>query len=101
MGLSPSSMITTFPQASLRSRTVGFPESGSDLGATPQSSARCERSLSADPHTPHLRPVYFQGRYVALFTGTVSGDARNHQVPRAPLRTQGVASRAVAAFSTS
>src|SRR3990170_1917095 len=35
MGLNPSPMITTFPQASLRSRTVGFPESGSDLGATP------------------------------------------------------------------
>ena len=61
MALNPSPMITTFPHASLRSRTVGFPESGSDLGATPQSSARCERSLSADRHTPQLIPVYFQG----------------------------------------
>jgi len=58
-------MITTFPQASLRSRTVGFPESGSDLGETPQSSARGERGLSADPPTPQLIPVYFQGRCLA------------------------------------
>ena len=101
MGLSPFLMITTFPQASLRSRRVGFPESGSDLGATPRSPSRKERGLSADPHPPHFRPVYFQGRCIASFTGSVSGDARNHQVPRAPSRTQGVTSRAVAAFSTS
>jgi len=36
-----------------------------------------------------------------MFTGTVSDDARNHQVPRAPSRTQGATSRAMAAFSTS
>jgi hypothetical protein len=35
MGLNPAPFITTFPQASLRSRKVGFPDSGSDLGATP------------------------------------------------------------------
>jgi hypothetical protein len=32
MGLNPAPMMPTIPQASLRSRTVGFPESGSDLG---------------------------------------------------------------------
>jgi len=62
MGLNPPPITTTFPQASLRSRKVGFPDSGSDLGATPQSSAWNERGLSADPHTPQLSPVYFQGR---------------------------------------
>ena len=35
LGLNPPPMITTFPQASLRSRKVGFPDSGSDLGETP------------------------------------------------------------------
>ena len=48
----------------LRSRKVGLPESGSDLGATPRSSSWKERGLSADPHAPQLRPVYFQGRSV-------------------------------------
>ena len=62
MGLSPAPIITTFPPAPLRSRTVGFPESGSDLGATPRSSSWIARSSSADPHTPRLHPVYFQGR---------------------------------------
>ena len=100
-GLILSPMITTFPQASLRSRRVGFPESGSDLGATPRSPSQAKRSLSVDPHTPHPSLVYFQGRYVALFTGSVSGYARNHQVPRAPSHAQGVTSRAMAAFSTS
>ncbi len=62
MGRNPAPIITTFPQASLRSRTVGFPESGSDLGSTPRSPSQEERSLSADSHTPQLVPVYFQGR---------------------------------------
>ena len=35
MGLSPAP-IATFPGAPLRSRTVGFPESGSDLGFPPE-----------------------------------------------------------------
>lgn len=64
MGLSPAPMITTFPQASLRSRRVGFPESGSDLGATPRSPSQAERSLSVDPHTPHPSLVYFQGYFI-------------------------------------
>ena len=57
-------MITTFPQASLRSRRAGFPESGSDLGATPRSPSQEKRSLSVDPHTPRGLPVYFQGRFI-------------------------------------
>jgi len=64
MGLNPAPLITTVPQASLRSRKVGFPESGSDLGATPRSSSWKERGLSADSHTPQLTPVYFQGRSI-------------------------------------
>ena len=63
-GLNPSPMITTFPQASLRSRRVGFPESGSDLGATPRSPSQEKRSLSVDPHTPHPSLVYFQGHSI-------------------------------------
>ena len=59
--------LTPAEHTSLRwthSRKVGFPDSGSDLGATPQSSAWEERSLSADSHPPPLNPVYFQGRSV-------------------------------------
>ena len=41
--------------------------------------------------------MYFQGRCLASFTGSVSGDAGNHQVPRAPSHAQSVTSRAVAA----
>ncbi len=36
-----------------------------------------------------------------MVTGSVSGDARNHQVPRAPSHAQSVTSRAMADFSTS
>ena len=35
IALSPTPLPATFPQAPLRSRTVGFPESGSDLGCPP------------------------------------------------------------------
>jgi len=63
-GPQSGSLITPFPQASLRSRTVEFPESGSDLGPTPRSSSWEERGLSADSHAPLLNPVYFQGRSV-------------------------------------
>ena len=62
MRLSPAPLITTFPQASLRSRKVGFPDSGSDPGASPRSSSRTERGVSADSHAPQPNPVYFQGR---------------------------------------
>ncbi len=48
----------TFPQAPLRSRTVGFPKSGSDLGLIPRESTQRERSLSADSHTSLSTLVY-------------------------------------------
>ena len=103
MGRNPAPMITTFPQASLRSRTVGFPDSGSDLGAIPRSPSRNERGLSAGPHTPHshhsLLPV---ARSMVCSTGSVSRSyARNHQVPRAPLPARGVTSLGVACCVTS
>ena len=54
--------IPTFPQAPLRSRTVGFPESGSDLGSA-RHLAECgpshaSGSSSAGAHTPLTRIVY-------------------------------------------
>jgi hypothetical protein len=48
----------TFPQAPLRSRTVGFPQSGSDLGLIPRESAQRERSSSTDSHTSLPTLVY-------------------------------------------
>ena len=46
--------LATFPQAPLRSRTVGFPESGSDLGF-PSWAFPVARGLSAGTHTPRRR----------------------------------------------
>jgi len=63
MGLSPAPLITTFPQASLRSRKVGFPDSGSDLGATPTvvflERARLKRRPACTPTHPSLLPGPF------------------------------------------
>src|SRR5207344_1773639 len=101
-GLSPAPLITTFPQASLRSRKVGFPESGSDLGATP--SVVFPGRVSLAPTRIHPNSPQFTSRGVPLFTGPrcySSGYSWNHQVPRAPSRAQGVTSHAVAASSTS
>jgi hypothetical protein len=57
---SPMMSLVTFLKAALRSRTVGFPESGSDLGSARHLSenrpAHACGGLSADPHTP-LAPV--------------------------------------------
>src|SRR3974377_125909 len=56
----PLALPVTFLKAALRSRTVGFPESGSDLGSARHLSecgpAHRGGSLSADPHTP-LAPM--------------------------------------------
>jgi hypothetical protein len=52
MGLSPAPIITMFPQAPLRSRTVGFPESGSDLGLSFVRLPRSRRGSSAGTRTP-------------------------------------------------
>ncbi len=41
----------TFPQTPLQSRTVGFPQSGSNLGLIPRKSTQRERSSSTDSHT--------------------------------------------------
>ena len=54
-----------FPQASLRSRTVGFPESGSDLGIAmfaaltdAPSVSGCRSDGERDPETCGLRAVF-------------------------------------------
>jgi len=64
MGLNPAPVITTFPQASLRSRKVGFPDSGSDLGATPTvvflERARLKRRPAYTPTQPSLLPGTFR-----------------------------------------
>ena len=52
---------STFPQAPLRSRTVGFPQSGLTL-ASHQSPSHTVRSSSADSHTPLHEMVCFHGR---------------------------------------
>jgi len=79
-----------------------FPNPVLTLVQPRRSPSQAKRSLSVDPHTPRVLPVYFQGRsivrrpYVLLVRLLLK-----HQVPRAPSRTQGVTSRAVAACSTS
>ena len=57
----PSSAMATFPQAPLRSRMVGFPESGSDLGSAHKTFPMAEEfkcSVHMHSATP---PVYFVG----------------------------------------
>jgi len=93
MVLSPAPIIITFPQASLRSRTVGFPESGSDLGLSFVSLPRSPRSWSAGAPTP-------RGRWFAhnLVPASRVGYSRHsvrdppwdRQVPRVPLPPAGV-----------
>ena len=57
---SPEALLVTFLKAAVRSRRVGCPESGSDLGSARHLSERRPAhrcgSLSADPHT-RLAPV--------------------------------------------
>ena len=67
----------TFPQAPLRSRTVGFPQSGSDLGLIPRESAQRERSSSTDSHTllptlvyPRICPLTVLRPYMSGTEGT-------------------------------
>ena len=48
-------IVAVFPQAPLRSRTVGFPQSGSDRDFPLQVFPRSSRSSSADTHTPRRR----------------------------------------------
>lgn len=93
MGLSPAPIVATFPQAPLRSRTVGFPQSGSDLGIPSGAFPESRRSLSPDVHTP--RPRWFTHE---LVPASRAADCRrsvreppwDRQVPRAPSLHAGV-----------
>ena len=60
---------TTFPQAPLRSRTVGFPQPGSDLGFPSWAFPDSRRSSSTDIHTP--RPRWFTYELVPRFEGSL------------------------------
>ncbi len=92
----------TFPKAPLRSRTVGFPESGSDLGSARHLAgcgpSHASGSSSAGAHTPLARIVYPHPRLApnphdsSSMSGYVLGQ-RNHRVPRAPLPEVGVTHR--------
>ena len=69
-----------FPEASLRSRTVGFPESGSDLGFSIPPPSHHQVGLNAGSYTPLLAMVciaklrpFFNG---TPLPGSVSGDAQ-------------------------
>jgi hypothetical protein len=100
-----------FPQAPLRSRTVGFPESGSGLGSArhfpetglpmpskAQAMARVHPRLSW--FTGPLAPRPGQPRY----PGSVSGygpSRRNRRVPRAPLPVASVARDRAASWTAS
>ena len=82
----------TFPQAPLRSRTVGSPESGSDLGLA-LTAFPVQRKLKCwSIYTPH--PIGLQvsldlvpGSGSSVASGSVSGLRlfQTRQVPRAPL----------------
>ena len=85
--------IATIPQAPLRSRTVGFPQSGSDLGFPLRAFPRPRRNSSADTHTPRLR--WSTHKLVPASTVTsprlcVRESPWDRQVPRAPLLHTGV-----------
>src|SRR6202011_4596538 len=76
----PYALLVTVLKAALRSRTVGFPESGSDLGSAHHLSERrpAQRcgSLSADPHTPLAPMVCLPPRREDQDTSQVVGDGR-------------------------
>jgi hypothetical protein len=93
MGLSPAPFATTFPQAPLRSRTAGFPRSGSDLGFPSWAFPESRRSSSTDIRTPRLR--WFTHELVPSFPAalprlSVQGPPWDRQAPRAPLLHVGV-----------
>ncbi len=85
--LNPAPM-ATFPEASLRSRTVGFPESGSDLGNFIPLPAHSQGSLNAGSCTPRLAVVCI-AKLRPIFNGTpnpgsVSGDAQGPPSAQGP-----------------
>ena len=86
-------IVATFPQAPLRSRTVGFPQSGSDLGFPSWIFPESRRSSSPDMHTPRHR--WFTHELVPASRAarsrlSVRDPPWNRQVPRAPLHHAGV-----------
>src|SRR5262249_19230054 len=85
----PSSAIATFPQAPLRSRMVGFPESGSDLGDAHKTfpmSAEFKCSVHMRSATPTVCLVgWFTLRGSVYSRLCVREPSWNRQVPRAPL----------------
>jgi hypothetical protein len=89
----------TFPNAPLRSRTVGFPESGSGLGSPRHFSGRafphdaklqCWRTLRPDAvgFAPPLR--HNAGLAELQLSVWLRTHRRRHRVPRAPLPRTGV-----------
>ena len=99
-GRVPSSTVATFPEAPLRSRTVGFPESGSDLGFSPPglpARAEAEALNRMHPCTRGL-PGGSSTHGGSALPGSVSGRHLNmdRQVPRAPSPEAGVTGRRAA-----
>ena len=89
-------IVATFPQAPLRSRTAGFPRSGSDLGFPSWVFPDSQRSSSTDIHTPRQR--WFTHELVPSFPAalprlSVRGPPWDRQVPRAPSLHVGVIDR--------
>ena len=71
-----------FRPAPLRSRTVGLPESGSDLGITQSAPSPSQRCLNAGPYSPLLRWGYPTERPPRFSGGSVS--TRSAQAAKCP-----------------
>lgn len=91
MGLIPAPILPTFPQAPLRSRTVGFPQSGSDLGfplgAFPVvAMLKCWlTSTPLTPVCPQTRPR-FEGRLLSAQSPRTTLGPPSAQSPFATIR---------------
>jgi hypothetical protein len=91
--------LATFPEAPLRSRTVGFPESGSGLGSARHFSGRaflhgaklrCWRTLRPDA-VEFASPLrHDAGPAETQLSVWLRTHRRGHRVPRAPLPRAGV-----------
>ena len=101
-----SSTMATFPKAPLRSRTVGFPESGSDPGLSPwglsaggvaQALTRLHPARSR--FAPRLAPAY-RNRATRPCVRTLFR-RRSRQAPRAPLPEPGVTGSGAASSAAS
>jgi hypothetical protein len=95
MGLNPAPITLTFLQAPLRSRTVRFPQSGSDLGFPSRilpvaTKLKCWRTYTPSALVyPQTRPR-FEGRLLSALRP--SRPPWDRQVPRAPSPHLGVTS---------